>query len=393
MHRIRHFAAVLVVLLCAAPALAQPPAGDCLIGPGLGATLLFPYFELDLANPLNVTTLVAITNGYGSPTLTRVVLWTDWGVPTIAFDVYLDPFAVQTINLRDVFNGNIPSTGVGGDFSSFAWCGTYPPSHANPALTVNQRDQLAADHTGVDGPIATNCAGSYHPDQIARGYITVDVVDECSGVEGYNPVYTPANTTYPYFANGTGAGIAIDANRIWGDVVYIDATNAAAQGSEAVTLWADPTKFAATGIYTFYGRFSGWDGRDDRVPLPYMWDQRFLNGGPLVGGADLIVWRDTEVLPAFASCGATPTWYPLATSTNNALDEAGDNLVNFGNGHFPNATQRVSVSSLSIPFAFGWAQIASGTGQSWVQPTLRASGLYSAGWNGAPVQFHCGAHP
>lgn len=394
MNRLRLFAvALVVVLLLAGPAVAQPLAGDCMIGPGLGATLLFPYFELDLANPLNVTTLISISNGYGSPTLTRVVVWTDWGVPTIAFDVWLDSFAVQTLNIRDMFNGSIPSTGEGVDLSGFPGCAGLPPFHANPALSVDQRAQLAADHSGVDGPLAGNCAGSHHPDQIARGYITVDVVDQCSGLEGYNPTFTPANTAHPYFANGTSAGIAIDENRIWGDVVYVDVGNASAQGSEAVALWADPAQFSGSGIYTFYGRFSSWDGRDDRVPLPAIWDQRFLNGGTFAGGADLIVWRDTASPVGFAACGTSPTWYPLLTALHSALEEGGDNLVLFGNDEFPVATQRVDVASLGIPYAFGWIQIGTGPTQAWVQPTLGAAGLFSASWNGTPVGFHCGAHP
>jgi hypothetical protein len=393
MTRVRLFAAVLVVLLFAGPAVAQPPGGDCVIAHGLGATLLFPYFELDLAHPLNVTTVMSINNGYNSPMLARVVVWTDWGVPTIAFDIYLDAFAVQTLNARDMFNGILPSTGEGADLSGFPFCASLPPFHANPVLNSAQRAQLAADHTGIDGPLGANCAGSYHPDQIARGYITVDVVDECSGVEGFDPTYTPMNTSYPYFANGTGDGIATDANRLWGDLVYIDVGNAAAQGSEAVALWADPAQFAGTGIFTFYGRLSAWDGRDDRVPLPWLWDQRFLNGGGFSGGADLIVWRDTAVPVAYANCGASPAWYPLATSTHNALEESGDNAVNFGNGHFPLATQRVDVASLGIPYSFGWIQLATAGTQSWVQPTLGAAGLFSASWNGTPVGFNCGAHP
>ena len=393
MNRLRLFAAALVILLLAGPAVAQPPAGDCPIGPGLGATLLFPYFELDLANPLNVTTLISINNGYNSAMLARAVVWTDWGVPTLAFDIYLDSFDLQTINLRDIFNGNIPSTGASADLSGFPFCASLAPFHANPVLTTNERAQLAADHTGVVGPLIGNCAGSYHPDQIARGYITVDVVDECSGVEGYDPNFTPKNTTYPYFANGAGTGIALDTNRLWGDVVYVDLGNAAAQGSEAVALWANPTQFSGTNIYTFYGRLSGWDGRDDRVPLPRTWDQRFINGGAFAGGADFIVWRDTAVPVAYASCGSAPAWYPLTTSVANALDEIGDTSYGFGNNHFPLATQRVSVASLGIPFAFGWAQLGTGTTQSWVQPTLGAAGLFSASWNGTPVGFNCGAHP
>ena len=366
-----------------------------MIGPGLAATLLIPYFEVDLAHPFNVTTLFSVNNGLSGSTLARVVLWTDWGIPTLAFDVYLDPFDVQTINVRDLFAGNIPSTGEGADLSGFPFCTSLIPYHINPALSADEQAQLAAYHTGVAGPLDSHCGGQNHGDQVARGYITVDVIDECNGIEGpLAPLYTPEDTSYPYFDNGSHTGIGIDDNRLWGDVIYLDTDNAAAQGNEAVALWADPTLFGSTGIYTFYGRFSSWDGRDDRVPLPYLWDQRFVNGGPFAGGADLIVWRDTEEAhPAPVTCGGEPSWYPLLTSANSAIDESAGNLVDFGNGKFPLATQRVDVGALGIPYSFGWLQVGTAPGQSWMQPTLGAAGLYSASWNGTPVEFTCGPHP
>ena len=39
-----------------------------------------------------------------------MVRWTDWGVPTLAFDIYLTGYDVQTLNLRDLFAGNLPMT-------------------------------------------------------------------------------------------------------------------------------------------------------------------------------------------------------------------------------------------------------------------------------------------
>ena len=81
------------------------------------------------------------------------------------------------------------------------------------------------------------------------------------------------------------------------------------------------------------------------------------------------------------------------TTTHNALDEAGDNTFNFGNNHFPASTQRVSVGSLGIPHSFGWIQLGAGSTQMWVQPTLSATGLFSASWNGTAVQFNCGPRP
>ena len=394
MSKPRALALALPLLLIAGAAAAQPRAGACVIGPGLASTLLIPYVEVDLAHPFNVTTLLSLNNGLGDAALARVVLWTDWGIPTLAFDVYLDGFDVQTINLRDLFSGNVPSTGDGANLSGFAGCDVNPPSHPNPALSVSQQSQLAAYHTGVGGPLDAHCAGQDHGDQIARGYLTVDVVHACNGIEGpVAPVHTPADTATPYFDDGADGGTALDTNRLWGDVLYVDTDNAAAQGNEAVALWADPTLFNDTAIYTFYGRFTGWDGRDDRVPLPYLWDQRFVNGGPFAGGADLIVWRDTEEAdPAPIDCGGEPAWYPLLTSTNIALDESAGNLMDFGTDKFPLATQRVDVGALGIPYSFGLIQIGTAPGQSWVQPTLGAAGLYSASWNGTPVEFTCGPH-
>jgi hypothetical protein len=105
------------------------PAGRCLIGPGLGSTLLFPYVEVDLSDPGGLTTSIAINNGLANPTMTRVVLWTDWGVPTLAFDLYLAGFDVQTINVRYLFEGTLPSTGHGVDLATlFENCGIRPPT-------------------------------------------------------------------------------------------------------------------------------------------------------------------------------------------------------------------------------------------------------------------------
>jgi len=385
---------VLALVLGTAAADAQPRAGDCVIGPGLAATLLFPYVEVELGTFNGKTTLVSINNGMSTPALTRVVLWTDWAVPTLAFDVYLRGFDVQTINLRDVFNGTIPSTGAGVDLSAYPFCGALSPVHANPVLTASQVTQLRGFHTGGSGPLDPRCAGQAYGDGVARGYVTVDVVDECSGVEAINPVFTPANTTYPYFVDGGhSAGIAIIDNVLWGDVLYVDASRNFAQGMEAVGLWADPTLFSGTNIFTFYGRYSGWDGRDDRVPLPFRWDQRFLNGGPFAGGANMIVWRDTKS-PATSPvpCFSAPSWRPLA-ATCGCMDEEAGNYHPVTSTAFPLATQRIDVSALAVPYAFGWMQIDTHISQSWVQATLSAEGRYSATLNGTPVEFLCNRTP
>ncbi|MEM8998540.1 MAG: hypothetical protein AAGF23_27385, partial [Acidobacteriota bacterium] len=136
----------------AAPVAAQLQAGECPVPPGLGATLLFPYFEVDLSDPNGVNTVLSVNNGVSVPTLTRLVVWTDWGVPTLAFDIYLEAFDVQTLSVRSLFDGSVPSTGAGQDLSAFEFCNTFPPDHTNPILTSQEVGQLRADHTGVVGP-------------------------------------------------------------------------------------------------------------------------------------------------------------------------------------------------------------------------------------------------
>src|SRR5262249_42219232 len=93
-------------------ALAGAPAGAvlCAIDQVPAATLLAPFFEVDLNNVSGVTTVVAITNTASTAHVAHVTLWTDWGIGVLDFDVYLTGHDVQVINLRDLFNGLIPRT-------------------------------------------------------------------------------------------------------------------------------------------------------------------------------------------------------------------------------------------------------------------------------------------
>lgn len=384
-----------LLMLATVPAFAQPDGAGCFVGRGLGATLLYPYFETDLNSFDGPATLVSLNNGWDTETLVRVVLWTDWGNPTLAFDVYLPGFGVQTLNLRDTMNGGVPSSGEEADLSGFDGCDVNPPFHANPALTADEAAQLRADHTGQLGPLAGNCAGSVHADGVARGYITVDVVDECRGIESVDPEYTPANAGHPYFSNGDGTGIALDENRLWGDVFYLSNDDASAQGSSAVAIWADASQFDQPSQFTFYGRYSNWDTRDNRVPLPRAWNQRFINGGPFAGGADLLIYHDTGTGVGYAGCGSTPSAFPLDALLFSIRD-TGDDIIDLTeeyNDFAGLATQRASVDTLPIPYFFGWTRVDGGLGQMWVQPTLKASGVYSASLDGAAIGFLCDEAP
>lgn len=398
-------ATLLLALLSAAPA-AQ--AQDCQIGTKLASTILIPYFEYDPNAGFNgLTTLFSVNNESSQNTMVRVVVWTDWGIPSLSFDVFLLPFDVQSFNVRDLFNGNVPSTGAGEDLSAFNFCdiAQYRPFHTNPVLNGDQTAQIRAWHTGHGGPLNSDCAGENHGDGVIRGYVTIDTVDECSGVLVASSIFTPA--WGGYFANGGGGAgaIAIAQNRLWGDFLIVDPANAFAQGSEAVGLWADPARFTGDPTFTFYGRYSAYDGRDERVPLPDWWATRFLDGGPFTGGADLLVWRDTGVATvAPVTCGSHPAWYPLQEGFITARDESGDVASRIYVGSlshfFPLATQKLPVSTFNLPYAFGRLQIslADGPGlnnprQSWLQVVLSANGLYSVGMNARGLNGLCDQAP
>ncbi len=389
--------AVLTLLLTSGAVYGQPVAGDCLVGPGLGSSLLIPYFEVDLDDPNGVNTLFSVNNGFLDPALARVVFWTDWGIPTLAFDIYLEGLDIQTVNVRGVLEGNLPSTGEEADLSGIPFCESFPPFHENPVLDSAETLQLAADHLGLDGPFEEGtCRGEFFGDDILRGYVTVDVVDECSGVEVVDPVFTPAsanNPNVPYFVDGGDSeGVAIISNRLWGDVVYIDSNENSAQGAEAVGIWADADKFVGDNIFTFYGRYSDFDGRDDRVPLPFLWDQRFFNGGAFAGGSSLVAWRDTGIDTTEPRlCGTRPPWHPLLARIES-YDESSDRMRMLSDEGLPLASQRKNIDDFAIDYPFGLIEVET-FDQTWIQPTLTAGGRFSALFNGVAIAFLCDESP
>src|SRR6185503_16118251 len=145
------------------------------------ATLLLPYFEVDLDNANGVTTLFSINNASATSQLAHVTVWSEASIPVLDFDVYLTGYDVQTFNLRDILvNGVLPQTGFAlnnppngvpgspkGAFSvakfPFASCnGTaappVPPVYAIPGLSTNFRTHLRAVLTGKKSPIDGTCA-------------------------------------------------------------------------------------------------------------------------------------------------------------------------------------------------------------------------------------------
>ena len=146
--------AVLLVAVATALASGQAVAEIGTIDDVPAATLLLPYFEVDLNSANGVTTLFSINNASASAAVAHVTVWTDLSVPVLDFDVYLTGYDVQTINMRDILNGILPRTADfdsdpdadTGCWASTRWrfsCGSFFPT-ALSAMEIGGCDFLFA---------------------------------------------------------------------------------------------------------------------------------------------------------------------------------------------------------------------------------------------------------
>src|SRR3954467_8952513 len=108
-------AATMVAFLMAIPASAGTRDNDdtCDFKVGPAATLLLPYFEIDLQNPGGQTTLFTITNVSRYSQIAHVTLWTDFGMPVLDFNIFLTGYDVQAVNVKDVLTAGIGGSPTG----------------------------------------------------------------------------------------------------------------------------------------------------------------------------------------------------------------------------------------------------------------------------------------
>jgi hypothetical protein len=384
---------------------------------------LLPYFEVDLGNTNGVTTLFSINNASATAVLAHVVVWSDLSVPVLDFNVYLTGYDVQSINMRDILAGNLPQTASAGQdptdtispkgqFSqdiNFASCTGQLPTGALPASFVTH---LQTALTGQFSSLLGGCAGLAYGDNIARGYVTVDTVNNCT-------LRFPGDLGY--FAAG-GSGDATNQNVLWGDYFYVNSATNRADGETLVHIEASATnpETSVSGQYTFYGRYVSFTAADNREPLATNFAVRFLNGGPFSGGTNLIAWRDSKVRQGAFKCGTTPAWYPLGQEQIVIFDEQEHPSVpttipvspqppQSGIIPFPAETQSTAVggAAFPVPFRFGWIFLnlnttvaAAGSvppedpaaAQAWVEAVMSALGRYSVGFDAIKLDSACTAN-
>jgi hypothetical protein len=422
-----HRAASLVISILLLPAAAAPAAAViCTSDTVPAATLLLPYFEVDLNSPTGATTLFSVNNGSAQAVLVHVVIWSDLAVPVLGFHLYLTGYDVQSINLRDVIvNGNLPQTASSGQdpndtispkgpFSqdiNFPSCqGILPPPPLPPQFTAHMQASL----TGRLSQIYGACAGQALGDNIARGFITVDTVNNCT-------VHFPNDIGY-FGAGGTGD--ATNQNVLWGDWALVAPNSSpGGQGGMLVHVEADAGNPAtsSSGRYTFYGRLDGFTAIDNREPLSTLFGTRYVIG--FGNNTSLLVWRDPKVDQHPFPCPATPRtqppWYPLGQEAMVLFDEQENPSVvttvpasptpSGSTSAFGAATQRVQVgsASLPVPFLFGWilmdlnthvAQAASlpsfdsGAAQGWIFAT-RTNPSFSLNYTTDAARFDSACAP
>lgn len=279
-----------------------------------GATLLVPYFEVDVANPNGVSTLVSLTNTSATAMLTNVVLWSDQGVPAASFNAYLTGYDVQTFSVRDLLNGILPRTASDGQDPTdalspqgplsqdinFASCTGILPYAANPTnfpgpgATGPTPADVRAMLTGQasTGLYAGQCVGSNRGDAVARGYITVDTINQCTRLVPGSAGYTQSVITYQ--------------NTLAGEYFLVNAGTNVQFAGQAVAIEANISGPVAPGTYTFYAARNAFDGSDGREVLPTTWKADVDRSG-----TELIVWRDPKVASQPRACGAAATYGSL----------------------------------------------------------------------------------
>lgn len=404
---------VLGLLAFSSSSLAKP----CTIDAVPAATLLLPYFEVDVANPNGVDTFFSINNASAGSVITHVVIWTDWSVEALDFNVFLTGYDVQTIGMGLIIrDGILPVTASGvsnvGANSDPAVPSGYPSCEAflpygAPALDDEYLSHIQAALTGGPSSIYDGlCSGHNYGDGIARGYVTVDQMEYCT-------LLTPCDAGYftdlyrleDDFFTPRAAGYQ---NVLWGDWYMVNYSENFAQGDNLVHIEASDDLPEAG--YTFYERCLFADDR--REPLGSQYATRFFQNAAFSGGTDLFVWRDsrTSGFPWF--CGVEPGWAPLREYDVVAFDEQEnpETLCTVSPciptyEHFPFETQRVSVVDFGYSAQSGWLLLDLNhsyedggvhykvPAQAWVVAVHSAEGRFSAGLPAIQLDNLCNVNP
>ncbi|HEX8620160.1 MAG TPA: hypothetical protein VF911_21450, partial [Thermoanaerobaculia bacterium] len=282
------------------------------------ATLLVPYFEVDLDRPNGAgeNTLITVTNVSNVEQIALVTLWTDWAFPVVSFNIYLTGYDVQSIGLYDILALGLiaPPHGTGfegrgsseGDFSrknpliANDTCYFLPVS-VPPFYRARLRDAFTKGTVAALGSNpACGAVGGRH--ERAIGYATIDVVRRCGIASPIDESYYRDELLFDNVLVGDYQQINGAANYSeGGPLVHI---RAIPEGGTAAARIADPQTYQSNFPRTFYSRYqsAAAPALDGRQPLPSQFASHWIAGGAGGFSTDFKIWREGAKLNE-AACG------------------------------------------------------------------------------------------
>jgi hypothetical protein len=268
------------------------------------ATLLLPYFEVDLDRVTGETTLFTLTNVSNADRVARVTLWTDYGFPVISFNIYLTGYDVQSINLFDIIERGIiaPDQGTGNAVShrgplsdpSTKIIGQFcdrMPGALDDTYVRRMQDAFTQGTVEPIGNVIPGCntVGNVHENAV--GYATIDVVGNCLFSLPTESAYWTADVRYD--------------NVLTGDYQQVNSTQNSAQANPLVHIRAMPEGGTPSSRRsgaenhvnfkrTFYDHYSPATHSDGRQPLPSTFGARWIRGGPSDFQTLFKIWREVR---------------------------------------------------------------------------------------------------
>jgi hypothetical protein len=396
-----------LILALSAGAVTRNNDDSCDIAVLPAATLLLPYFEVDLDDPSGETTIFTIANVAHEDAIARVTLWTDRAYPVLTFNVYLTGYDVQAISLYDVLSRGIiaPDAGTGTEITDR---GDFSDHNSRLDLTGCERLAGALDDAAVirmqsaflEGTIPGGCSNIGGGHDNAIGYATIDVVGNCSS-------QTPADAAY------WNTDLRYD-NVLLGDYQQIQSRNNSAQGGPLVHIRAIPeggrpaerrVSSEAGFPRTFYARHQSrlTPKLDARQPLPSQFAVRWIQGSDSEFATSLKIWREAR---AGIDAGCADYAAELSVHELVTFDED-ENAVGSGGAR----NQLGATSRTSVDDAEAFPQLANGAhsgwtylnldrsarddfaSQAWVISSMGASTLYSVDFDAIALGNGCSAPP
>ena len=312
---------------------------DVKVGPA--ATLLLPYFEVDVNGTSGQTTLFTVTNVSRYPQIAHVTLWTDRAYPVLTFNLFLTGYDVQAINLADVLVRSVVASPSGIDPT--AKPGLLSAASSNNLRAANDcagspgtmpasigaaiRTALTTGSFAAGTALACDGVGNAHTNAI--GYATIDVVASCTSRAPNDPLYFSNDLLFDNVLIGDyqnlGPHPAGEAPSSF------DATGNPMVHIRAIPEGGGAGSNVATALpYTFYDRYTPTATRiiDRRQPLPSTFAARFIQGGQSNFRTNLTIWRESI---GIGSCTDVKVWPAVPVAEIVRFDEH-ENPFTFGGG-------------------------------------------------------------